>query len=57
MGMKKQFRKLTAICMAAVMGLEGGSVSLTAFADQSVDLADLNIGKISEGEGNEGDII
>ena len=48
MSMKKQFRKLTAICMAAIMSLESGSVSLTAFADQSVDLGDLNIGKISE---------
>lgn len=42
MSIKKQFRKLTAICMAAIMSLESGSVSLTAFADQSVDLEDLN---------------
>lgn len=48
MSIKKQFRKLTAICMAAIMSLESGSVSLTAFADQSVDLADLNPENIFE---------
>ena len=48
MSMKKQFRKLTAICMAAIMSLESGSVSLTAFADQSVDLEDLNPENIFE---------
>ena len=48
MSMKKQIRKLTAICMAAVMSLGGGSVSLTAFADQSVELEDLNPENIFE---------
>lgn len=48
MSMKKQFRKLTAICMAAIMSLESGSVSLTAFADQSVNLEDLNPENIFE---------
>ena len=48
MSMKKQFRKLTAICMAAIMSLGGDSESLTAFADQSVDLADQNTENIFE---------